>query len=104
DRDGPWRIRRRRDGPRVDRHGVRVPVTPGSGSGGSAMSAVAVRDLFRVYRTAEGDAPALQGVTLDVREGEMVALIGPSGSGKSTLVRVLAGLERPSAGSAEILA
>jgi len=67
------------------------------------VSAVAVRDLFRVYRTAEGDAPALQGVTLDVREGEMVALIGPSGSGKSTLVRVLAGLERPSAGSAEIL-
>jgi ABC-type lipoprotein export system ATPase subunit len=67
------------------------------------VSAVAVRDLFRVYRTAEGDAPALQGVTLDVREGEMVALIGPSGSGKSTLVRVLAGLERPSAGTAEVL-
>src|SRR5262249_54542683 len=103
DRHRPCRLRRRRDGPRVDRHGVRVPVTPSPGSGGSAMSAVAVRDLFRVYRTAEGDAPALQGVTVDVGEGAMVALIGPSGSGKSTLVRVLAGLERPSAGSAEVL-
>lgn len=63
---------------------------------------VACRDLFKVYRTAEGDAAALQGLTLDAHPGEMVAVLGPSGSGKSTLLRILAGLETPSAGSALI--
>jgi ABC-type lipoprotein export system ATPase subunit len=66
------------------------------------MSAVEVRDLFRVYSTPEGHAAALQGLTLDVQERELLVVLGPSGSGKSTLLRVLAGLERPSAGSARI--
>jgi ABC-type lipoprotein export system ATPase subunit len=60
--------------------------------------AVEVKDLFRVYSTPEGDAAALQGLSLTVREREVVTVLGPSGSGKSTLLRVLAGLERPSAG------
>jgi ABC-type lipoprotein export system ATPase subunit len=63
---------------------------------------VVCRDLFKVHRTPEGDAAALQGLTLDARPGEMLALLGPSGSGKSTLLRILAGLERPSAGSAVV--
>ena len=62
------------------------------------MSAVEVRDLFRVYSTPEGDAAALQGLTLDVEKREVVVVLGPSGSGKTTLLRILAGLERPSAG------
>jgi ABC-type lipoprotein export system ATPase subunit len=66
------------------------------------MSAVEVRDLFRVYSTPEGHAAALQGLTLDVQERELLVVLGPSGSGKSTLLRVLAGLERPSAGSARV--
>jgi len=45
-----------------------------------------------------GDTVALDGATLEVAEGEVVALLGPSGSGKSTLLRVVAGLERPDAG------
>ncbi|HEY7002714.1 MAG TPA: ATP-binding cassette domain-containing protein [Gaiellaceae bacterium] len=66
------------------------------------MSAVDVRDLFRVYSTPEGHAAALQGLTLSVDEREVLVVLGPSGSGKSTLLRVLAGLERPSAGSAQV--
>src|SRR5262245_4667711 len=61
-------------------------------------SALDLRDVFRVYRTAEGDAAALQGLTLSVGRGEIVTVLGPSGSGKTTLLRILAGLERPSAG------
>ena len=62
------------------------------------MSAVELRDVFRVHSTPEGDAAALQGLSLAVREREVVTVLGPSGSGKSTLLRVVAGLERPSAG------
>ncbi len=66
------------------------------------MSTVAVRDLFRVFETPEGGVAALQGLTLHVEPGEICVVLGPSGSGKSTLLRVLAGLERPSAGSVTV--
>ena len=62
------------------------------------MSAIEARDVFRVYSTPEGDAAALQGLTLSVEEREVLVVLGPSGSGKSTLLRILSGLERPSAG------
>jgi ABC-type lipoprotein export system ATPase subunit len=64
---------------------------------------IEVRGLFRIYRTAQGDAAALQGLNLDVASGEIVVVLGPSGSGKSTLLRVLAGFEPPSAGTALVL-
>ena len=62
------------------------------------MSAIELKDVFRVHATAEGDAAALQGLSLNVSDGDVVTVLGPSGSGKSTLLRILAGLERPSAG------
>jgi ABC-type lipoprotein export system ATPase subunit len=62
------------------------------------LSAVEARDVFRVYSTPEGDAAALQGLTLSVEEREVLVVLGPSGSGKSTLLRILSGLDRPSAG------
>jgi ABC-type lipoprotein export system ATPase subunit len=67
------------------------------------VNAVEARDLFRLYATPQGTAVALQGLSLDVAEGELLVVFGPSGSGKSTLLRILAGLDRPSAGSVSVL-
>ena len=61
-----------------------------------------IRDLFRVYTEDGAGVPALQGLTLAVREGEVCVVLGPSGSGKSTLLRILAGLDRPSAGTVRL--
>ena len=67
------------------------------------MNAIEVRDVFRVHSTPEGDAAALQGLSLALREHEVVTVLGPSGAGKSTLLRLLAGVERPSAGAVRVL-
>jgi ABC-type lipoprotein export system ATPase subunit len=66
------------------------------------MSAIEVQDVFRVYSTPEGDAAALQGLSLRVDDGDIVVVLGPSGSGKTTLLTLLAGLDRPSAGSVRV--
>ena len=60
---------------------------------------VDAKELFAVYPSPAGGVAALQGLTLAVDEGETCVVLGPSGSGKTTFVRVVAGLERPSAGS-----
>ena len=65
--------------------------------------AIEVRDLLRVHAGAGGGVAALQGLTLTVPEGEVCVVLGPSGSGKTTLLRILAGLDRPSAGTARAL-
>ena len=59
---------------------------------------VELRDVFVVHPSEDGGVAALQGLTLSVEHGELCVVLGPSGAGKSTLVRVVAGLERPSAG------
>jgi ABC-type lipoprotein export system ATPase subunit len=66
------------------------------------MSLVEARDLYRLYDTPQGTAVALQGLSLDVRAGELLVVFGPSGSGKSTLLRILAALDRPTAGSVRV--
>ena len=63
---------------------------------------VELRDLFRVYPSAEGGVAALQGLTLTVQRGELCVVLGPSGSGKSTLLRIVAGFDKPSAGSVSV--
>ena len=62
------------------------------------MSLVEARELFCVYPGLDGGVAALQGLSLQIDEGEVCVVLGPSGSGKTTLLRVLAGLERASAG------
>jgi putative ABC transport system ATP-binding protein len=59
---------------------------------------LAVRALERIYRTGSEEVRALRGVDLELRSGEIIALLGPSGSGKSTLLNLLGGLDRPDAG------
>ncbi len=66
-------------------------------------AAVQLRDVFCVHRTNEGDAAALQGLSLELRRGEVLCVLGPSGAGKSTLLRVIAGLQEPSAGVVGVL-
>ena len=65
--------------------------------------AVVGNGLIRIHRTPGGPVAALRGLDITVGEGEVAAVIGPSGSGKSTLLRLIAGLDRPSAGRLVVL-
>ncbi|MFJ2824148.1 ABC transporter ATP-binding protein [Streptomyces toxytricini] len=90
-----------------------APARPQGGSGTAAADGVvcAVRDLVKTYPAVRGrrGAPALpetratDGISLDVRRGEVFGLLGPNGAGKSTLVRQLTGLLRPDSGSVTLL-
>jgi len=60
---------------------------------------ITLTDLRKVYRAADGDVVALDGITLDVGDGVIHGIVGPSGAGKSTLIRCLTGLEPPDSGS-----
>ena len=60
---------------------------------------LSMRDISRVYRTDTVETTALDGIFLDVADGEFVAIMGPSGCGKSTLLNVIGMLDSPSSGS-----
>jgi len=55
-------------------------------------------NLVKIYKTKELEVMALQGLDLNIAEGELMAIIGNSGSGKSTFLNMIGGLDRPSAG------
>ena len=59
-------------------------------------SIIEVRDLSKTYASG---TPALAGVTLDIREGEILALLGPNGAGKTTFISILCGLVTPTGGT-----
>ncbi|WP_207944685.1 ABC transporter ATP-binding protein [Actinomadura rubrisoli] len=60
---------------------------------------IQIRDVTKTYDTG---TPALDGLDLDVRRGEALAVLGPSGSGKSSLLNMIAGLDKPTSGSVTV--
>jgi putative ABC transport system ATP-binding protein len=65
----------------------------------SVNSLVSVRDLHKVFQRGGERIDVLQGVNLDIPEGDFLALMGPSGSGKTTLLNLIGGLDTPTEGS-----
>ncbi len=63
---------------------------------------IRIRDLIKVYGEGDSRVVALGGVSLEIDEGEMAAVMGASGSGKSTLMNILGCLDRPTSGSYEL--
>ena len=61
--------------------------------------AIECENLVKIYKTDQIEVVALQGLDLQIKKGELVAIVGTSGSGKSTLLNMLGGLDKPSAGS-----
>ena len=59
-------------------------------------------DIFKIYKIAELEVVALRGLDLEVKQGEVVSIVGASGSGKSTLLNIIAGYDIPSAGKVEV--
>jgi putative ABC transport system ATP-binding protein len=63
---------------------------------------VTTRDLTKLYKQGDIDVTALDHVSLDIRTGEFLVLMGPSGSGKSTLLHIIAGIDRPTSGQVRV--
>ncbi|MEQ1592270.1 MAG: ABC transporter ATP-binding protein [Thiobacillaceae bacterium] len=73
-------------------------MTPASGASGATL-AISVQSLHKRF----GATHALEGVSLDIQQGEFFGLLGPNGAGKTTLISILAGLTRADAGTAEVM-
>jgi putative ABC transport system ATP-binding protein len=63
---------------------------------------VTARDLVRRYGEGDAAVDALRGVSVDIDQGRLTAVMGPSGSGKSTLMHILAGLDQPTSGEVHV--
>jgi putative ABC transport system ATP-binding protein len=63
---------------------------------------VSIRNLSKVYAQGEIQVTALNDISLDIRAGEFLTLMGPSGSGKSTLLHIIAGIDRPTSGECHV--
>ena len=75
-----------------------IPVTEPTQAVAQAKPVIRLENVYKIYDLGEIQVQALRGVSLEVREGEFVAVMGPSGSGKSTVMNILGCLDRPTRG------
>ena len=66
------------------------------------MALVEIRDVYKSFQRDTQRIDVFNGISLDVQEGDFLALMGPSGSGKSTLLNLIAGLDRPTSGTIRV--
>src|SRR5574342_714222 len=59
---------------------------------------VQVKEVIKSFPVGDGEVTILKGISLDVKTGEFLSVVGPSGNGKSTLLNMITGIDRPSAG------
>ena len=69
---------------------------------GSGQSLIHLDSVVKTYPTGAGEVTVLHGVTLKVKPGEAVGIVGPSGSGKSTLLNMITGIDRPTHGQVNV--
>ena len=67
------------------------------------MAIIKLKEISKVYQTKEIETTALENVNFEVERGEFVSIMGPSGCGKSTLLNIVGLLDRPTAGTVELL-
>lgn len=64
----------------------------------ASQAVISAKDLYKIYRLGDIDVHALNGVSIDIKEGEFVSIMGASGSGKSTFMNIVGCLDRPTSG------
>ncbi len=78
------------------------PTTAAAAAAAESRTLVRVRDVHKYYQRGTERLDVLDGLSLDIPQGDFLALMGPSGSGKTTLLNLIGGLDRPSSGAVEV--
>ncbi len=74
------------------------PIVSTSSTNGKNENIVELRDIVKTFKVGDGEITILKGLSLEVKTGEFVSIVGPSGNGKSTLLNMITGIDRPTQG------